>query len=57
MTQHKDRIRIQHMRDHAREIIDLTDGKTRQDIDNDRTLELALTRLVEIVGEAAARVS
>ena len=57
MTQHKDKIRMRHMRDHAREIIDLTDGKIREDIDNDRTLELALTRLVEIVGEAAAHVS
>mgnify|MGYP006284564353 FL=1 len=45
------------MRDHARETIDLTKGKTRDDISNDRTLELALTRLVEIIGEAAAHVS
>lgn len=57
MTQHKDRTRMYHMRNHAREAIDLTKGKTREDIGNDRTLELALTRLVEIVGEAAARVS
>ncbi|HEX5136325.1 MAG TPA: hypothetical protein VFY93_05085 [Planctomycetota bacterium] len=31
--------------------------RTRADLDSDRTLTLALTRLVEILGEAANRVS
>lgn len=32
-------------------------GKTRPDLDSDRMLNLALVRLLEIVGEAANRVS
>ena len=44
------------MLDHASEAIGLARGKTRQDLDSDRLLQLALTRLVEIVGEAASRV-
>lgn len=31
-------------------------GKTRAELDNDRQLNLALVRLLEIVGEAAGRV-
>jgi uncharacterized protein with HEPN domain len=44
------------MLDHAREAVALARNKTRQDLDRDRLLQLALTRLVEIVGEAASRV-
>jgi len=40
---------------HAREAIALAQGKTREALDNDRTFELAETRLLEIVGEAADR--
>lgn len=32
-------------------------GRSRSDLEVDRTLELVLTRLVEIVGEAASRVT
>ena len=49
-------IRLRHMLDHAREAIALAEGKTREDLDRDRLLELALVRLLEIVGEAASRV-
>lgn len=44
------------MLDHAREAVALARGKTRADLDSDRLLELALVRLLEIVGEAASRV-
>jgi uncharacterized protein with HEPN domain len=44
------------MLDHAREAVALAEGKTRRDLDNDRLLELALVRLLEIVGEAASRI-
>jgi len=44
------------MLDASREAIALARGRTRQDLAEDRILELALTRLVEIVGEAASRV-
>ncbi len=45
------------MLDHAIEAVDLIRGHKRADLDHDRKLNLALVRLVEIVGEAAARVT
>ena len=57
MPSRRDRVRLGHMLDHTREAITLTRGKTRADLDNDRVLNLALVRLLEIVGEAAGRVS
>jgi len=41
---------------HAKEAVELLHGKMRSDLDNDRLLNLALTRLLEIIGEAANRV-
>jgi uncharacterized protein with HEPN domain len=43
------------MLDHAREAIELVQGKARQDLDQDRMLNLSLVRLLEVVGEAANR--
>lgn len=43
------------MLDHANEAIHFAAGRQRNDLDEDRTLELVLTRLIEIVGEAANR--
>ena len=57
MSRRSDRHRLQHMLDHAREAAGLVRGKTRRDLDRERILSLALVRLLEIVGEAAARVS
>jgi uncharacterized protein with HEPN domain len=57
MLSQRDRVRLDHMLDHTREAITLTQGKTRTDLDDDRVLSLALVRLLEIVGEAAGRVS
>jgi uncharacterized protein with HEPN domain len=45
------------MRDHATETMQMASGRTRSDLDTDRQLNLSLVRLLEIVGEAAARVS
>jgi uncharacterized protein with HEPN domain len=45
-----------HMLDHAREAMDLVQGRTRADLDTDRLLNLALVRLLEIIGEAANRI-
>ncbi len=52
-----DLVRLQHMLDAAREAVELAAGKSRYDIENERTLNLSLVRLIEIVGEAASRVS
>ena len=49
-------ILYQHMLDHAQEAVGLVQGKTRADLDTDRLLNLALVRLLEIIGEAAHRI-
>ena len=45
------------MLDYSREAIALAERRSRSDLDADRMLQLSLVRLVEIVGEAATRVS
>ena len=57
MTQHDDRIRLLHMLDHALEAVQMMREHTRADLDTDRKLNLALVRLLEIIGEAASRVT
>ncbi len=57
MTQHDDTVALRHMRDHVAEAIELASGRDRLDLDTDRVFALAQSKLVEIVGEAAARVS
>jgi uncharacterized protein with HEPN domain len=57
MSQRDDVVPMRHMLDHAHEACALVTGRRRADIHADRLLQLALTRLVEIVGEAAGRVS
>jgi len=42
------------MLDHSREAVQMARGRSRQDLDADRQLKLALVRLLTIVGEAAA---
>jgi uncharacterized protein with HEPN domain len=44
------------MLDYAREAYELARGQTLDDLRQDRVLELALLRLLEVVGEAATRV-
>lgn len=52
-----DRWRIGHMIEAAEDALTFVQGRQRADLDQDRMLCLALTRAVEIVGEAAAQVS
>lgn len=56
MSQRDPKIRMQHMLDHAVEAVTLLGGRSMEDLRDDRVLQLALTRLVEIVGEAASQV-
>ena len=46
--------RVQHMLDYAREAEDMAQGRVRADLDTDRMFNLALVRVVEVVGEAAS---
>jgi len=53
----RDRMRLTHMLKHSSEAMDYIAAKQRTDLDEDRLLQLALVRLLEVIGEAAARVS
>lgn len=57
MSQHEQRVRLMHMRDHAVEAVEMVQGMRRKELDTNRGLNLALVRLIEIVGEAANRIS
>ena len=57
MSLRDDSVPLRHMRDHCAEGAAVAATHSRGDLDADRMLALALTRLVEIVGEAASRVS
>lgn len=57
MSRHSDATPLRHMLDHAREAVGFVQGKTRADLNSTRLLQLGLVRLVEIIGEAATRVS
>ena len=52
-----DDILLRHMLDAAHEAVDFTQGQTREDLNDDRKLVLALVKDIEIIGEAAYRVS
>jgi uncharacterized protein with HEPN domain len=52
-----DRWRIGHMIEAAEQALRFVVGRSRADLDTDAMLRLALTRAVEVVGEAASQVS
>lgn len=57
MTGRDSNFRLLHMRDYAQKAIAMIPkGKTREDLEQDEKLRLALTRIVELTGEAAKRV-
>ena len=52
-----DRLRLQHMRDFAREVQSFIAGETRQSLDQDVRLVRALSMSIGIIGEAAANLT
>jgi uncharacterized protein with HEPN domain len=46
-----------HMLDMARKALNLAEGKSRDDFDRNEALALALAHLLQVIGEAARRVS
>lgn len=56
MPRREPELLLRHMLAHAREAVLMCSGRVRQDLDADRKLNLALVRLLEIVGEAAAQI-
>lgn len=52
-----DRERLQHMMDAARDVLSFCAGRARADLETDRMLLRALLHALQVIGEAAARVS
>jgi len=52
-----DATRLRHMRDAAVEAVGFIRDRTRSDLEGDRMLTLALVKDIEIIGEAAGRIS
>ena len=57
MSRHDDTITLRQMLDHIEEAVALARDRARTDLESDRLFFLALLMLVEIVGEAASRIS
>ncbi len=57
MSRRDDAVPLHHMLDHAREAVEMMRGRERGDLDTNRMLNLAVVRLLEIIGEAANRIS
>lgn len=52
-----DRIRLCYMLDAAQEAIGFAQGRERKDLDTNNMLAFALVRAIEIIGEAASKMS
>jgi uncharacterized protein with HEPN domain len=52
-----DRIRLQHMVEAAQAVQQMIANRSRGDLDTDLMLRLAVVRAIEILGEAASRIS
>ena len=52
-----DRARIAHMLDAAEAVAEFVSGRQRSDLDRNRMLLFALVRAIEVLGEAASKVS
>jgi uncharacterized protein with HEPN domain len=56
MTQRDTTLTLGQMLDAARRAVAITSGRTREELDTDELLDLAVVRILEILGEAANRV-
>ena len=52
-----DRVRILHMVDAAESVEQFAAGRKRGDLDTDRMLLFAIVRAIEVIGEAASKVT
>jgi uncharacterized protein with HEPN domain len=53
----EDRIRLGHMLEAARNAMEFAGDAQREDLDEDKKLVLAFVKCIEIIGEAAGRIS
>ena len=52
-----DLVRLRHMLEAARDAVSFAQNRTRSTLDSDRMLTLSLVKSIEMIGEAAARVT
>lgn len=57
MSERDDRTSLEHMLQYALDAQRFTQGRARADLDSDRMFYLAVLRALEVIGEAASRVS
>jgi uncharacterized protein with HEPN domain len=53
----EDRVRLQHMIEAAESAVQFVSGRARADLDTDRMLQFAVIRAIEIIGEAASKIT
>jgi len=53
----QDRVTLRQMFEHAKEAVALAGNRDRQDLESNRVIGLAVVRILEIIGEAARRIS
>ena len=53
----RDRVRLRHMLDAAREALGFAEKRTQEELARDRMFLLAVIKETEIIGEAASRIS
>jgi hypothetical protein len=52
-----DRVRLRHIADALKAAMRFTEGRSREDLDKDQMLAFALLHAIQIVGEAASKIS
>ncbi len=57
MSDHDEKITLRQLLDYSREAVNWVAGRDESELESDRLLYLAVTRLLTIIGEAATRVS
>ncbi len=57
MSKHDEQVSLRDMLNNALEAVEILSNSSRKELGNNRMMQLALTRLMEIIGEAANRVS
>ena len=53
----EDRVRVRHMIEAGEAVAEFISGRQRADLDSDRMLLFAVVRAIEVLGEAASKVS
>ena len=57
MTASDDLTRLKHMRDAALEVLEFMSGQTRENLKNNRMLQLAVVKALEIIGSVSNNIS